>query len=127
MENIFFSTDYTSFDQTLIKTLVFLLTSGILIYVTYLILSKILYRKSKQRKELSLRLSFLWSLFVCFILFNIYLFILIFRNGLDEFHWTVPKFYLGIFAHLTVYVGLIVFFFIKRSILKKIINNNSIN
>ncbi|MDR2773756.1 MAG: hypothetical protein LBC19_03245 [Tannerella sp.] len=127
MENLFFNIDYASFNQMLIKLGVFLLTNGLLIYACYFALSKLLFRKSRQRKELSLRLAFLWSLFAYFVLFNVYLFALIFVNGTDAFQWTAPKSYLGIAPQLTVYLGLTVYFFIKRKILKQIINNNSIN
>jgi hypothetical protein len=127
MEELFFNTDYTTFQQLLIKVLIFLLANGLLLYILYFALSKILFQKSKQRKELILRLVFLWSIFACFILFNIYLFILIYRNGIDAFHWENPSFYLGILPQVLVYTGWIVFFFIKQNAFKKIINNNSIN
>jgi hypothetical protein len=124
---MFFNIDYIPFSQTLIKIVVFLLTSGLLIYAGYFALSKMLFRKSKQRKELSLRLAFLWALFAYFILFNIYFSVLIFVVGTDAFQWKNPKFYLCIIAQLTVYFGLTVLFFIKRKTLKEIINNSSIN
>lgn len=127
MENVFFNIDYVSFNQTLFKTGVLLLTSGLLIYACYFALSKALFRKSRHRRELNLRLAFLWSLFAYFILFNIYFFILIFINGTEAFQWTKPAFYLGILSQLVIYLGLTVYFFIKRKILKQLINSNSIN
>jgi hypothetical protein len=127
MGNIYFNIDYVSVSQMLIIAGVLLLTSGLLIYACYFTLSKALFRKSRQRKELNLRFAFLWSLFAYFILFNVYLFVLIFINGTEAFQWTKPTFYLGILSQLIIYLGLIVYFFIKRRILKRIINNNSIN
>jgi amino acid transporter len=127
MENIFFDTNYSSLQQTLIKVIAFLLVSAGTLYIIYFALVKILFRKSKYRKEVNLRLTFLWTLFAYFILFNVYIFILFYKNGIESFHWTTPKFYLGIIAQLTIYVGLIVYFFLKRHSLKKIINENSIN
>ena len=127
MENIFFDTGYTSLQQMLIKVFVFLLTSGLLLYAIYFALTKLLFRKNKHRKEINLRLVFLWTIFAYFILFHVYIAVLFWKNGIDSFHWASPKFYLGITAQLTIYIGLLGFFFIKRHSLKKIINEKSIN
>jgi hypothetical protein len=127
MENIFFSTNYTSLPQMLVKIFIFLLLSGLLLYVIYFVMTKILFQKSKLRREINLRLTFLWSIFAYFIIFNVYLIILFYKNGLDSFYWTNPTFYLGVLAQILVYVGLILFFLIKRHALKIIINENSIN
>ena len=127
MGNIFFDTSYTSLQQTLIKVGVFILVSIFLLWVIYFALCKLLFRKSKQRKELSLKIVFLWTLFAYFILFNVYLFMLFYRTGTDSLNFSSGRFYLGIIAQLTIYICLIVFFFIKRNSLKKIINGKSIN
>jgi hypothetical protein len=127
MEHIFFNIDYTNIQQLLIKILVFFLIAGILLYGSYFILSKALFRKSKERKELNLRLIYLWAISTCFILFNVYLFIFLYINGIESLQWMNPKFYPCITPHLLLYLGLIIYFFIKRNILKKIINNNSLN
>ena len=127
MENIFFDTNYTTFEQMLLKVFAFLFLSGILLYAIYFALAKVLFRKSKHRKEINLRLVFLWSLFAYFILFNVYIFVLMYRNGIYSMHWSSAKFYLGIIAQLIIYIGLIVYFFIKRHSLKKNINEKSIN
>ena len=111
----------------LINLTAFVITSACLLYLIDLILTKFLYRSSKQRKELSLRLSFLWAIVVYFILFNIYIFILFYRFGLDNFNFLNGMFYLGFMAQLVVYLGLIILFFIKRYTLNKIINEKSIN
>ena len=127
MENIFFDTSYTSLTEMLIKVIAFLLISGLLLYVIYFALTKFLFRKNKHRKEINLRLAFLWTIFAYFILFNIYIFVLFYKNGIDSLHWTSAKFYLGIIAQLTIYIGLLAYFFIKRHSLNKIINEKSIN
>jgi hypothetical protein len=127
MENIFFDTSYTSLTDMVIRVIAFLLVSGLLLYVIYFALTKLLFRKNKHRKEINLRLVFLWTLFTYFILFNVYLYILFYRNGPDSMHWTSAKFYFGIIAQLTVYIGLLAYFFIKRHSLNKIINQKSIN
>jgi len=127
MENIFFDTSYTSLTNMMIKVLAFLLVSGLLLYLIYFVLTKLLFRKNKHRKEINLRLVFLWAIFSCFILFNVYIFVLIYRNGIDSLHWSSAKFYLGIIAQIIIYIGLLAYFFIKRHSLSKIINEKSIN
>ena len=127
MENLLFDTNYSSFELMLMKVFAFLLISGLSIYVIWLILTKLLFTKSKHRKEINLRLIFLWSLFTYFILFNVYLFILLYINGIDSMHWTKMNFYPGIIAQLVIFLGLIIFFFIKRHSLLKLINEKSIN
>ena len=127
MENIFFDTSYTSFTNMMIKVLAFLLVSGLLLYLIYFVLTKLLFRKNKHRKEINLRLVFLWAIFSCFILFNVYIFVLIYRNGIDSLHWSSAKFYLGIIAQIIIYIGLLAYFFIKRHSLSKIINEKLIN
>lgn len=127
MENILFDTSYTTLQQMLYKVLFFLFVSGLLLYLIYFILAKTLFRKNKLRKEINLRLAFLWSLIVYFIIFNVYIFVLFYKNGIDSLHWTNPRFYMGIVSQLTIYIGLICFFFIKRHSLINIINEKSIN
>jgi hypothetical protein len=127
MENLLFDTSYTSLSQILIKVFAFLLISSLLLFAIYFALTKFLFRKNKHRKEINLQLVFLWTIFGYFILFNVYIFILFYNNGIDSLHWTNLKFYLGILAQLTIYIGLVVFFFIKRQSLTKLINEKSIN
>lgn len=127
MENIFFDTSYTSSAETLVKILTFVLASSILFFIIYFALTKLIFQKNIHRKEINLRLVFLWAIFAYFVLFNVYIFILLYKNGIDSLHWTSGKFYLGIFPQLTIYIGLVVFFFIKRRYLTKIINEKSIN
>lgn len=127
MEDIFFNTSYTSFQQMLIKVFTFILISGLILYLIYFVLTKFLFRKNKHRKEINLRLVFLWTIFAYFVLFNVYIFVLFYRNGIDSLHWTSAMFYLGIIAQLSIYICLIAYFFIKRLSLIKIINEKSIN
>jgi hypothetical protein len=127
MENIFFNSVYSNFEQTLISLLLFVALSGIIIYVIYFVLSKLLFKKSKQRKEISLRLAFLWSLFGFFIFYNTYVFIFLYKIGVDNLNFASGLLYLGLLPQIFIYVALIIFFFIKRHTLKKIINTNSLN
>ncbi len=127
MENLFFNTDYLSFQQTLLKLMLMLAISGFIIYLLFFIFSKLLYRKSKFRREAILRLIFLWSLFVFFILFNIYIFFFFNKVGIVNMNFTKAIFYLGILSQIIIYVTVIISFFVKRHFLQKVINNNSLN
>lgn len=127
MENIFFNSCYSNFEQTLISLLLFVALGCVLIYVIYFVFSKLLFKKSKQRKEISLRLAFLWTLFVFFILYNTYVFIFLYKIGVDNLNFVSGLLYLGLLPQIFIYVALIIFFFIKRHTLKKIINVNSLN
>ncbi len=126
MENLFFNTTYSSMQDTLLKIAVFLLIAGLFIWLIHLVFSKLLFRKNKQRKEVHLRLAFLWAITGCILLFNSYVLILLYRNGLDNLQWTSVQFYLGILPQLVTYTALIVFFFMRRSAFKKIIHQPSI-
>jgi hypothetical protein len=127
MENLFFNTDYSNLEQTLIKLLLFIALSGTLLYLLFFILSKLLYRKSKHRREITLRLTFLWSLFAFLILINAYIFFLFYRIGIDNMNFAKGIFYIGMVSQITIFMAIIIFFFIKRYFLKKLINENSLN
>ena len=126
MADIFFSLTYTTFEQLMIRILVLLVSSGLLLYVIWFILSKLIYRKSDQRREISLRLSLLWSCFVFFLIFSIYLFLLFYFTGIERIDFLQFSSYLGILAQLVIFIALIVFFLIARQGLKNIIHKNSI-
>lgn len=127
MEYIYFNATYSNFELTLISLLMFLLISGVLIFVIYFVLSKLLFRKSKQRKEISLKLTLLWSLLAFLILFNTYIFLFFFMVGVDNMNFTSGVLYLGLLPQIFIYLALIIYFFIKRHSLKKLINVNSLN
>lgn len=127
MENLFLNSVFSNYQQLLIKIAVFVLVTAILLWIIDLVLTKFLYKKTRQRKEISLRLCFLWSIFTYFILFNIYLFVFFYRTGIEADNFLHYSFYLGIIAQLIIYLGLIILFFIKRFSLKKIIKDKSIN
>lgn len=127
MDNIFFDINYNGLQSVLLKAVAFLLVSILLIWLIYFSLSKLLLRKTKQRKEISLRLVFLWSLFVYFILFNVYLFVLFFKTGSDSLDARQSNFYLGCLPQLAIYLFLIVTFFLYRQSLKKEVSSHSLN
>jgi uncharacterized membrane protein YeiB len=127
MENIFFNIEYTSLQQMLLKVLIFMALSGLVLYLIYLGLTKIMFKKNVARKEVNLRLIFLWAMIIYLILFNIYFFILMFIEGVELFQWTKPIFYLGFMAQIIVYIVLIIYFLLKRNSLDRIINEKSLN
>ena len=127
MDNIFFNTGTIPFEQLIQKLFLFILISGFLLYIIYFIVTKFLYKKNLLRKEIQVRLSLLWSLVIFNILFNSYLYFLFYLNGLYNFNWMILTFYLGISAQLFIYIGIIIFYFIKRNTLNKLINEKSIN
>jgi len=127
MENIFLDTNYTSFEQSIIKAVIFIAISALLLYLIQFILTKLLFKKSEQRKEINIKLAFLWSMVIYILLFNVYWYFLVFLNGVDAFNWSTPSFYLGILAQILIFVGVVVYFFIKSAALTKIINDKSIN
>lgn len=127
MENLFFNTNYSNFEQTLIKLLLFIAISGLLLYFLFFILSKLLFKKSKNRREITLRITFLWALFIFFIVYNIYVLILFYQTGINNMNFVSGRFYLGIFPQIIIYVAILAFFFIKRYNLKEIINKSTLN
>jgi len=127
MIDFFFNINFVSLTQMLVKIFFFLFLSIAKLYVIYFIFTKILFRESKHRKEINLRLTFLWSIFAYLILFNIYLWALFYKNGTNMLQLTNPLFYLGLFAQISVYIALLVLFFSKRRALLRIINDKSIN
>jgi hypothetical protein len=126
MENLFFNIDYSNFENTLIKLLLFILLCGFLLYFLFLVFSKVIFRKIRIKREVSLRLTFLWSIFAFFIIFNTYIFVLFYHVGIDSMNFTYGRFYLGIFSQILIYVAILTFFFIKRHSLKKLINENTL-
>jgi len=127
MESIFFDTSYSNFTQMLIKISAFLLVTVLLLCLVYFVLAKSLFKKARMRKEISLRLALLWTVFAWFILFSVYVFILFYKNGIENFHWTSFAFYPGVLAQLIIYIGLLIYFFIRRNAINKIINEKSTN
>ena len=127
MENLLFKIDYNNFNETFIKLIFLLFLCGLIIYVLFFILSKILLRKSNYRKELALRIAFLWALLIFFMLFNVYLFVLFYMNGINKLNFINTKFYLGLLPQMLIYLSIITFFLLKRFKLISIISKSSLN
>lgn len=127
MENIFFGITYAGVTDTLIKLLIFLGASGLLLFIVWFALTKLIFRKSRHRKEINLRLTFLWAITVFVFLLNVYFFVLFWRNGADALLWNHGRFLLGMIAQLVLLIGVILFFFLRRASLGRLIKENSIH
>lgn len=127
MKDLLFNLEYVNLSKMLIQVAFFIAFSGILLYLIYFVLTKVMYKKESQRKELSLRLTFLWSLLLLLLFFNIYFLLLIYYNGIESFHWGQALFYLGVLGQIIIFLMIVVLFFIRRYRVNKIINDNSIN
>lgn len=127
MEDLLINIHYNNLNDTLLKLLLVLFISGIIIFLIFFILTKIALRKSKMRRELILRMTFLWALLIYLLLFNIYFFVIFYLSGISEFNFYSINFYLGLLPQLLVYILIIILFLLKRSILLKIISKSSLN
>lgn len=127
MKDFFFNISFESFEGLAFKVILFLLISVLVLFVIYFLLTKLAFRKNKQRKEVNLRLTYLWSIYVYLLAYNIYIGAFFYMNGVDEMDWTTPRFYLGLIAQITLYLALLALFLVKRYELNKIINSKSIN
>lgn len=126
MQNIFFSSTFFGIGQTILTLLILIGCASLLVYILFFFLSKILYRKSAHRRELTLRLTFLWTLFAFLILIDVYLSLLFYYSGVDKSFLANWRFYLGIISQIILFFLILTIFLIKRNALRKIINENSL-
>lgn len=127
MEELLFNAEYISMQSTLQSTMLLAVLSVAAIYIIYFALTKFLFRKSKMRKELSLRLAFLWSVFAYIIFFNVYILVFLFKVGIVNLDFMSSLLYLGILPQMFTYLCLVVLFFIKKHSVKALISENSLN
>lgn len=107
-----------SVEEFIIKFGLLFVLSTIILWIVYLLLVKITRRFSKFHKDIFLRLQFMWALLAVLILFNVYWFVFIKSNGLDQFKWDSPVFYLDISPQILAYglrIGLFVIVYRKYS------------
>jgi len=113
--DLFFKLDYTNLPFVLTRIIVFVLSSALIIWALWAILSKQMYKKNdKLPKEYKLKLAFIWSLIFYYVIFSIYLFFFFKRNGIESFHWSNPKFYLEVSGHLISIIASILVFLISQ-------------
>lgn len=124
MKDIFFDTNYVSPSNTAIKLLCFLLVLICIGWLVFFILSKLKLIREIVRQEVRIRHAFLWTLFIIFLIENVYIFCLFYFFGADFVNFSSWKFYLGVLPQLIIMIGTIVYFFIRRKALLKITNQN---
>lgn len=113
--DLFFKTDYTNLPFVLERIVVFVLLSAAIIWLLWVILSKLMYKKNETLpKEYVIKLAFIWGLIGYYVIFSIYLFYFFKRNGIDAFQWANPKFYLEISGHLISVIASILCFLISQ-------------
>ena len=118
--DLLFRIDYTNIPFVLSRIVIFVAVSLIIIWLLWILLSKIMYIKNnKLPKEYKLKLTFIWSLIFYYVFFSFYLFFFFKRNGIDSFNWGDPKFYLAISSHLISIIASIVFYLFKQYQLTK--------
>jgi hypothetical protein len=118
IKNLFFNIEYVDFTNVFTRILIFCLVSAIIIWLIFLIISKI-NKNSKMHKDYLLKLNFLGSLCIYFFIFNCYIFFFIKLLGIHAFKWTVHGFYLCILHQLFIFVMCITIFFINYNLLSK--------
>ncbi len=120
--NVLFDLSELDIASILQKTVVFLFIWGLVFYLVYFLLTKLLFANNAglQRDQL-LKLNQLRAVIATVVIFCVYLFFLIKFNGLDKFQWGEPSFYLSILPQLLTIIGLVVLFNINyQSFIKKL-------
>jgi Na+-driven multidrug efflux pump len=103
--------EFENATQAVLKSLLFTGAFILLFYLVFLVLSKVIYRKSNIIKDLSLILTIMWSLVILLVFFNILFFFIIRYNGLDNFEWNTWTTYLGLIHLIILFVILGVSFY----------------
>lgn len=107
----------------IIKTSILFALSAIVLWLVYIVIVKLTSKKTKLHRDFFLRIQFLWSLFVLFLLLNVYWFFLIKINGIHAFDWLSYAFYLDISSQIIIYLSVIIIFVISlkkyKTFLKK--------
>lgn len=118
INQLFFDVLYSGvFLDTLYKVLFFLAFWGMCVYFTYFILSKVI--KKSTKRDIQIKLSFLWALIFVQFLFVVYIFFLFRTNGVDFINLFKNEFYLAFLAQILVFlIGILVFISKYSSYLK---------
>lgn len=117
----FFGLQYADTTELLLRVLLLIAVSAVIIWLIYLLVAKLIPPKPQRRihRDHFLRLSFLSSLTIFLLIFNVYIFFLIKLNGLHSFYWLQPRFYLNILPQLIILLGLILLYFANYSFFTK--------
>jgi hypothetical protein len=126
MKEILLGIAYTTLTDALLRAGILLGACALLLYLLHFLFSRILYRRSGMRRELSLRLSFLWALVTLTGLFSVYLCLVFYWNGQEALLWRGGILLAGLSAHLAVAISLGTLFFLRRASLLTLIKTPSI-
>ena len=115
MSDIFFNTEFIDYTSLLLKIIIFFATAAVLFYLLYFLFAKLLYRSNDRKfhRDLTLRLTLLWSIIALFFIFNVYLFFLIRIVGYENMRWSRLTTYFGLGPQLIVILVIIVLFISK--------------
>ncbi len=120
LNDLFFKTGSADLPFALIRITLFIILTILMVWFLWTVLSKRMYIKNeKLPKEFKLKLVFIWSLIIYYVIFSIYLFFFFKRNGIDSFHWGDPRLYLEISAQLIIIIAVILIFIFKQHQLTK--------
>lgn len=98
-----------------IRFVMLLMISLAVLWLVYMILVKILGKRTKLHRDIFLRLQFMWALLILFALFNVYWFYFIKQNGIHKFEWASLTFYLDISVQVLLYLFIIILFVVSYS------------
>ena len=77
MFDFIFNPQFTAINQLLLHIILLLALSALIFYLIFLVLTKLLYRKTSLSRDNSLGLTLLWTFFALMIVFNLYFFLLV--------------------------------------------------
>ena len=107
--------------EFVIKSVMLIVISLIILWVSYFSIVKLLGGKTKIHRDFFLPLHFLWALFILFLFVNIYWFYIIKVNGLHIFKWNSIMFYADIGPQLLMYTLSALAFIVSYSKYKSLI------
>jgi lysylphosphatidylglycerol synthetase-like protein (DUF2156 family) len=86
LENILFGLNAPNdYLELLLQFLVLTLLSCLVFYIGYLLFTKGVFAKPKYPRDYQLKINVLWAIIFTVVIFSVYLFFLIKRNGTDLF------------------------------------------
>ena len=123
IKDLFWSIAFTTYLMLVVRTIFLLLVSLFIIWIIRLITVKTIRKHNVKREDL-LKISLQTSLVIYFVFFCIYLGLLIKYNGLHQFQWSKPVFYLGILPVIITYLTIITIYIFTSTRLNKQLKRN---
>ncbi len=99
LKELFASVNYISDGHTSIKILILLLLMSFIVYLSYFIFSKLLYRNSNLTTDHKLSFALLWSSITYLVVFAILLIILFYYVGFHYINWSDYRTYFAFFKN----------------------------